>query len=532
MVRQTRDFLEETCKELLILVDRRLDRPKKYSELDWDVEFLHRTVTDFLYDCRSKLILEQQPADLYDSTSFLDHLNQLRCTHLLSESMMGCRLADKFFHSAIRASQRSSLHDRAWLLRCEALMIERHQKGYKCLGAHHWKMLSHSNVQSCTSVELMEYLLAIITSWPHLVMQCAQDEGFIAFLLGWLEFALKEADTDLPDENWGCGFQEIENIYNPLRSVGAGSLGLQRSILAPLRMPMTPTLECSATKLLQGFLEGGVNPNQQSEHKLTSSGCVASIWQNWLSSVYLRLERHHQATSTHAQPAVSREHFKRKVGEFVVILLQQGADPTGRVCITDHDEHKLCEFESMGRFLRSITSKGSVDRVQATHSYCSLGFSRVRIRYTYLLRAMANWIPAERSGDAVSKSTERSFQENCNLTMFLHSLIGNSAGWVCSACAHWNLGSHFAVAYCLDCDGLYYLCHNCITKQFPDEDPIHNDLSRRLVHKRSFSIVQHTHFFFGCKDNFQPIFYGMESALAVLGDWYARNTTDVNTVLD
>jgi hypothetical protein len=60
MLRQTRAFLEETCKELLIIVGRRRRLDPGHSELGWDVEFFHRTVSDFLHDNHWRLILEQQ----------------------------------------------------------------------------------------------------------------------------------------------------------------------------------------------------------------------------------------------------------------------------------------------------------------------------------------------------------------------------------------------------------------------------------------------------------------------------------------
>jgi hypothetical protein len=204
MVRQTGDFLEETCKDLLVLVDGRSDDSGGYySELVWDVEFLHRTVADFLYGDRVRLILEQQSPDLLNDENFIIRLGKLRCMYLIREPMMGCNAVEDLFTGMFLASQQRLSRDRAWLLICEALVIERHQKACRCPGKHHWRSMQRRTMQLFTTVGLIEYLLAIIASWPHLVLEGFDGNALYACLLGWLDFVWNEICIQPNDQIFG-----------------------------------------------------------------------------------------------------------------------------------------------------------------------------------------------------------------------------------------------------------------------------------------------------------------------------------------
>lgn len=95
MVGQTRRFLEEACKDLLVVVDRR--RPQspfyrlKFSEMEWDVQFLHRTVADFLGNDPVKSAIERHSPAHFSDESFLVKLHRLRSLHRLREQWHGLR---------------------------------------------------------------------------------------------------------------------------------------------------------------------------------------------------------------------------------------------------------------------------------------------------------------------------------------------------------------------------------------------------------------------------------------------------------
>jgi hypothetical protein len=531
MVRQTGDFLEETCKELLVLVDRRYDDSEEYSELVWDVAFLHRTVADFLYGDRVRLILERQSPDLFSDENFIVRLGKLRCMYLMRESMMGCGAAEDVYTGMILASQQLLSRDRAWLLKCEALMIERHQKACRCLGVHHWTLTRRHRVQAFTAVGLTEYLLAVIASWPHTVLEGYDVNALHACLLGWLDFVWNEVYIQSNDQILASSIRKMENPWYHMVRSKDGFPGLQRLVLAPLTTPFMLVLECSHTKLLKRLLEFGLNPNERIDDSPRS--CPCSIWQSWLRFAYLRLKQQDQNACLRERRQAQSEHVKRKMSDVIVILLQHGADPTGTICTSYHiNRDDRCDIKSLMAVLGSITSRNSVDDVQISLAVHTMHFDRDTIRRVYMLRAMASWKVAIRNGHGTWKGAT-AFDPHAVIS-FLRSFIANPEGLLCSGCAKSTESYHdFAVASCLNCNGRYFLCHDCVTEQFP-EGPIQSeDLSQRLVHVRPSSAAQHTHFSFG-RRNLRSVenYYGVETALAVLEDWYAENTNGVDAALD
>jgi hypothetical protein len=227
--------------------------------------------------------------------------------------------------------------------------------------------------------------------------------------------------------------------------------------------------------------------------------------------------------------------LKGKISDVIVVLLQHGADPTGTVCISNHigepSNRNPCNTISLKSVLGSITSRNSVHGVQILPAVHTMYFDRDTIRRVYMLRAMASWKVAVRNGCSISKGGSAFYPGT--VAMFLQSFIANREGLICSACAKWHkFNGDFAAASCLDCNGRYYLCETCVQEQSP-KGPIHSDvLSQRLVHERPSSAAQHTHFSFGRRDYDMRRYYGVETALSVLEDWYSRNTNGVDAALD
>jgi hypothetical protein len=533
MVRQTGDFLEEACKDLLVLIDRRSDSPGGYSELVWDVEFLHRTVADFLYGDRVRLILEQQSPDLFNDENFVVRLGKLRCTYLIRESMLACGAAETVFTGMILASQQLISRDRAWLLKCEALMIERHQIACSCLSNEHRRLMETGFVEVYTTVGLTEYLLAIIASRPHIVLERFDGNVLHGCLHGWLDFVWEEFCIQPNDQILGSSIRKMESSWNHMLRKKDGSPGLQRSVLAPLTTPSMLALGCSRTKLLKRLLECGLNPNQQIDPGRRS--CPGSIWQNWLRSVHLRLKQNQDAVPCERTQG-HIEQIKWKISDAIVVLLQHGADPTGTVCISNHigepSHRNPCDTISLKSVLGSITPRNSVHGVQISPIVHTMRFDRDSIRRVYMLRAMASWKVAVRNRCDITESATA--VDPYAVSKFLHSFIANPEGLICSVCAGWNKSyCGFAVASCLDCNGRYYLSDNCVMKQFPGGSIDIDVLSQQLVHERPSSAAQHTHFSFGrLYGNPSNYYYGVETALSVLEDWYSRNTNGVDAALD
>lgn len=119
MIKLTSKFVHETCNDLLVVVER------TDSRLSSDVQFLHRTVFDFLHDSHLRLVIEQQSPDHFKDLDFLVGLGKWRSVGLLSKSWLNCGDAEDTFACAIEWSP-SRQPDDAWLSRCETLMIDVH----------------------------------------------------------------------------------------------------------------------------------------------------------------------------------------------------------------------------------------------------------------------------------------------------------------------------------------------------------------------------------------------------------------------
>lgn len=163
MARLTINFVQETCKDLLLVVR------KTNSDQSWDVEFLRRTVSDFLFDDRVRLVIEQQSPDYFEDAGFLIDLGELRSVCLLSKIWETCGDAEVIFADAITWAQELQ-PDVTWLSRCETLMINVHrqmQVAGICRIAHH----SPSWIQEYINVGLSEYFLVLVVLWHSLAIR-------------------------------------------------------------------------------------------------------------------------------------------------------------------------------------------------------------------------------------------------------------------------------------------------------------------------------------------------------------------------
>jgi hypothetical protein len=79
MFEQTATYLEETCKDLLVL-----------DRANGSVGFLHRTVFDFLSETKADDALEQNAPSYFSSDEFVFNLAGLRCLCLLRTERDSC----------------------------------------------------------------------------------------------------------------------------------------------------------------------------------------------------------------------------------------------------------------------------------------------------------------------------------------------------------------------------------------------------------------------------------------------------------
>jgi hypothetical protein len=163
MVKWTTNYLHETCKDLLLVVE------KDHEDFYWDVEFLHRTVPDFLRDDRVRLVIEQQSPNHFKDPNFLVNLGKSRSVCLLHMPWKTCSEMENVFAAAIAWSRLSPGRHLAWLVKVAALMIDNHQQLQETCWHHEsWHNLKW--VEPYTKLELSQYLSALIVSQPRLAV--------------------------------------------------------------------------------------------------------------------------------------------------------------------------------------------------------------------------------------------------------------------------------------------------------------------------------------------------------------------------
>jgi hypothetical protein len=126
MLDQTAGYLEETCKDLLVLnrhepsADWRHPEPERSS-----VEFLHRTVFDFLSDNKWYEVLSQNGPSHFSGEEFLFDLARLRCVCLLRTKHERCTSLTSAISEIIQTYEHLTHMDQyaTWLSRIESLAI-------------------------------------------------------------------------------------------------------------------------------------------------------------------------------------------------------------------------------------------------------------------------------------------------------------------------------------------------------------------------------------------------------------------------
>jgi hypothetical protein len=170
-LRQTKAFLEETCKDLLVIHEH-----KDRHNHSYNVEFIHRTAFDFLCDNPAGLPIEKHH---FSDESFAMDLLKLRCICRLREILMFNQdTTDLEIHQP-------------WLLACESTVLEIYRTGCNCLGLRHLSYFWFA--RACAIQGLHKYLLETAQDMPHVaVSQCDRHPGNYLALA---TLALQETDT-------------------------------------------------------------------------------------------------------------------------------------------------------------------------------------------------------------------------------------------------------------------------------------------------------------------------------------------------
>jgi hypothetical protein len=114
MLSHTATYLEETCKDLLVL-----------NKSDRNVNFIHRTAFDFLTDKKTHAALEEDVPGHFSDPDFISNLAKLRCMSIIRLDRTSCTEMLESLDRILRIYQRWSHLDAyaQWLLTCESLAI-------------------------------------------------------------------------------------------------------------------------------------------------------------------------------------------------------------------------------------------------------------------------------------------------------------------------------------------------------------------------------------------------------------------------
>jgi hypothetical protein len=177
MLEQTRSFLELTSKDLVVLEHGR-------------VEFLHRTVADFLMNGSVNEAIRQWSPTHFRQPDFITHVQILRCVHVLMMADVTC---DKFgdikniFARYPRADVLTRKKFNAITTACESLAVDHLRNAEHCLGRHlppsRIRRTHHVNIFPNIPTDLgvdpipYRYVRTLFRCWP----QIAHCELMISF---------------------------------------------------------------------------------------------------------------------------------------------------------------------------------------------------------------------------------------------------------------------------------------------------------------------------------------------------------------
>jgi hypothetical protein len=414
MLDQTANFLDETCKDLLTL-----NRDRRSSESS-RVEFLHRTVFDFLSDNKVDFALECRAPKHFSDKDFIFDLSRLRCLCLLRIDYDEPHMI-ALLHSIIniyRDLTHLEVHV-SWLLTCESLVVahvrSRTPIYMDVTWMDKWDAL-------CVKAGTNQVVSELYKIRPFGVLR-AREYPHNLPVLGYLLFAMNSVEIRRPDMN--LLRQVLEYGCDPNSHVGNW-----------------PTW-----KLGRLLFESSV------EDVDDLFWCRRTLWQAWLGEAYIRFV---QSGNSHPRLGIANEVDelfelrRRELGAMTILLLQYGADPHCMLCVTDHElephDGNNCIRLALLTILERITSACTVKYLRNLLPQCSRETTAYRLRRNQLRRALRTFMLPGGS-------------EEWEYTTFLGYLTGGTHN-ECSRCSADSLDVRLTT-WCIDCQQQSDICHRC-----------------------------------------------------------------------
>jgi hypothetical protein len=498
MLSQTASFLEETCKDLLIL-----NHPTK------EVDFLHRTVFDFLTDKKAYITLEKDVPAHFSDENFIFELAKLRCICILREARTDTYLGtlsvlDHILHVFQNVTHLDA--SASWLLTCESLTVLQMQKSPGC--RDHGDLCEIGMPARCIKAGLSKIVLKLYEHMPCLV----HTRDYLRLdLLGYLLHAATDIDIRSPELMFYRWI--MEHGCDPNARVGAWPYFWDE------RYP---------------FSSGG--------HDSPFRWCFRTTWQAWLGEAYLQTQRRVNAEFS-GQTSRVLDMQKQWLGALVDLLLRHGADPHCTICITDHEEKSAglwgntehCYHVALEEVFEQIVPAESLVQLRKLQNLCSDARISHVLRRNQQKRAVRSLLTTERNFSMVSTDSTGPFTMEAQRKEFLESLTCAVCLMYsdCNGCSMWLDAA--LVTWCIECQGLSSLCFDC-SQLSPSEVPSLISPCKSIAVPRASRDEDHASIVLAwmgfryrrpqAEEDYADLLhtrYPTDQAIAFLKEWYAND---------
>lgn len=481
MMKELTSFLEETCKDLLIPTKK----SSRHSE--WEIQFLHRTVYDFLSDSSINTRLERDAPEHFSDPGFVAELARLRCLCLLSQRPSDCHLVRDVFYGILEYQPASTSGDclSRWIATCESFTITQMQANCLCLGLDHLS-LDHM-AQFCVRAGLIRYPREAMKKFPHLALK-SQMHG------------LSQGD------------------------ILAGCLGSSMSDEFQIAY-------ISSLDILQESLECGCDPNSLIIRNIDD--CRRTCWQSWLAGMYHLLQQLDRSIN----PQMVQRH-KRAIGAIISLLLEYGADPRCMICLGDHDgvfhartNSSSCRWVTLRDLLHLLVLPEPLANIVDLLAKCSDEVTISKLRRNQYRRSMRSLMISEqnlarRVEDEGYHATRSIFLEELlekEHREFILALTADETSRYeakCLSCSGEDT-KKCLFTWCIDCRGISYCCRDCETLPVVDEvEPPCGFYSGHVSIIVAHDAMSHKK---EERDGDLALRYSVAKAITVLKGWYAKN---------
>lgn len=428
MLDQTAGYLEETCKDLLVL--------NRSTE---SIGFLHRTVFDFLSDNKVHDSLERNAPSHFSNKDFVFDLARLRCVYLLRTQHASCIALASALGEILSVHEHLTHLDQhaAWFSKVESVSISQTRENRCLLYWIPFPILEFRMSTYCVKAGLSRFLLEYYKGVPTLALGNRHDgvNPLCEYLHATMQFGIRGPDLS--------PLQHFMNIgCDPNRSVERWPhLWIQR-------YPFS-----SHEEVLE------------KEHEYMPLGCERTVWTAWLGEAFMQFAKMESVTSNE-----TLLRWKRQAAAIAILFLQQDADPHCMVCTTDHwvDSVRTCYLIALDQVMEAIVPTESLTMLRDLRDLCSNQATGYALRRNQRVRAVRSHHVTEQFYASLANGDDASQHRGLRWTpTSLIFTIEDTAGLeydCCNRCLGEGRAEPIQASWCLNCGGLSVLCCSCFKR--------------------------------------------------------------------